>query len=134
MTRLESVNLSRNLIYRWNSIENLKKLRYLNLAQNQLSSIEFIDELISLEELDISQNQLEIIDVKEVHLKLKSINISENPLFDLSGVEKFSNLNKLQAENLDLSEIELDVLMDLKQLKYICITLDDINLQDYIKD
>ena len=75
--------------------------------------MEFLSELISLEELDISHNQLEIIDIRAKHQKLKIINLSDNPLFDLTGIEKFPNLTKLAAENLDLSEIELEPLREL---------------------
>ncbi len=71
---------------------------------------------------------MESIETGKKHTKLWVLNLSNNPLFDLSGIENFSNLNKLVSEGIDIAEPELIVLDLLEDLKYLSITINDINI------
>ena len=102
LKRLQTLNLSSNMIEKMQKLETLTELRELNLSRNFIKVIECVDNMGKLEDLNLCGNQIASIPrhaMKKLR-SLKVLKLSHNKLESLLEITKLRPLQDLT--NLDL--------------------------------
>jgi hypothetical protein len=106
LTKLESLNLSENLISNVpNTVSQLKSLKQLNLSKNKLLKIPVgVCQISQLDHLDLSQNTIDVITDSVEGLSCIELNLNENRIKIIS--DKLANCPRLKVLRLEQNVLE----------------------------
>ncbi|KAK3802588.1 hypothetical protein RRG08_027218 [Elysia crispata] len=97
LRKLQTLNLSHNLIEKIEKLDRLAKLRDLNLADNMLTKLDGLESLTALQSLNVSDNRLEHVPLwlgKKLKA-LRTFRLARNCLESLSEMAKLKPLPDL---------------------------------------
>jgi Leucine-rich repeat (LRR) protein len=105
----------------------LTKLKSLDLSRNFITGLSRINEFKSLEKLDLSFNNIDDIDSISGSTSLKELRIGGNSIYDYKTLKNFQHLELLDISN--NGTIDFKSIPELDKLKYLDISGDQV--KDY---
>ena len=121
LDNLTELNLAGTSAKNYDPLKNLQKLSKLDLYSSSLFTLDFLSGLQNLRSLSLNNSLFwnELYNLNSIPSGIKELNIANNGSFSNfvnSGIEKFSNLEKLKVESFDTDD-QFNILLNFPQLK-----------------
>ncbi|MDE0554338.1 MAG: leucine-rich repeat domain-containing protein, partial [Candidatus Poribacteria bacterium] len=128
MTRLEYLDLGRNLISDVSVLSGMVSLTYLDLYDNYISDVSALSRLTNLTSLDLYNNLISNVSALASMTGLESLFLEQNSISDVSALASLTSLETLNLENNVISDVSaLSGLTSLADLDIGENTISDIS-------
>ena len=128
MTRLEYLDLGRNLISDVSVLSGMVSLTYLDLYDNYISDVSALSGLTNLTSLDLYNNLILDVSALSNLTGLESLFLEQNAISDVSALASLTSLETLNLENNVISDVSvLSGLTSLADLDIRENTISDIS-------
>jgi len=125
ISSLETIELSGNKLTSLPPINHLKNLRSLGLGGNKLTDISGLAGMTGLKTLEINSNQITNFEPISHLTNLERLSLGNNRTSDISSLKSLVNLKKGGFSQLGLTNAQMPVFANMKQLEILAIDFND---------